>query len=198
MDLVILNTNFEVVGILDLFESVIWTERYSSCGDFEIYTAITEELVELLKYDYYISKSDTDVMMIIEYREFVSNLENGDKMIIKGRSLSSILDRRIVWKQTILTGNFQTAIQTLLNENIINPTDTNRKLDNFIFEASTDPAVTNLTIEAQVTGDTLYTVIEALCSEKNIGFKLTYVDGSFVFKLYSGKDRSYSQTAIRL
>ena len=39
MEVLVLNTEFESVAIIDTFESLIWTDRYYEAGDFEIYTA---------------------------------------------------------------------------------------------------------------------------------------------------------------
>lgn len=114
---------------------------------------------------------------------------------VTGRSLESILDRRIVWGQKLLSGNLQNGIKTLLNENVISPSDSNRKIPNFIFKESTDPAITKLKLEAQYTGDNLYDVIQKICEEQGIGFKITLNDEKqFVFELYAGSDRSYDQT----
>lgn len=61
-----------------------------------------------------------------------------------------------------------TVIQTLLNESIISPTIADRTISNFIFQSSTDSKITELTVDAQFTGDDLYTVISNLCSANNI------------------------------
>ena len=115
-------------------------------------------------------------------------------MNVTGRSLESMLDRRIVWTQTILNGNLQNGVQQLLNENLINPTNADRKIDNFIFLASEDERVTSLTLEAQYTGDNLLTVINSICETNDIGFKVYLNDeNKFVFTLYKGQDRSYDQ-----
>ena len=99
-----------------------------------------------------------------------------------------------MWGQKILSGNFQNGVETLLNENIISPTDANRKIENFIFKASTDPYIVALKIDAQYTGDNLYDVIKALCEEAGIGFKVTLNSSKqFVFELYHGSNRSYNQ-----
>ena len=50
-------------------------------------------------------------------------------------------------------------------------------------------------LEAQYTGDNLYDVIQKICEEQGIGFKITLNDEKqFVFELYAGSDRSYDQT----
>lgn len=81
------------------------------------------------------------------------------------------------------------------NINIISPDIADRKIENFIFTPSTDSKVTSLTLEHQYTGDNLYTVIQSLCEENNIGFKIVLnSDNQFEFSLYAGVDRSYGQT----
>lgn len=195
MDLYIANTEFENIFVLDSYNSLIWTDRYNSYGDFEIYTNMNISLLEYLKQDYYIRRDGSEYVMIIEKILIKSDVEEGDKLTVSGRSLESILDRRIIWGQKTVTGNLQDAIETLLNENIISPSKPERKIDNFIFEKSTDEIITSLTIDAQYIGDNLYDVIKKICEERSIGFKITLNDNNqFVFKLYSGVDRSYEQT----
>jgi hypothetical protein len=133
--------------------------------------------------------------MIIEKLLIESDVENGNHITISGRSLESILDRRIVWNRTIINGNLQDGVKQLLDENLISPSNENRKIDNFIFEYSTDAAIVDLTLKAQYTGDNLYDVIVSICKDNGLGFKITLTDDEqMVFKLYIGVDRSYEQT----
>lgn len=196
MDLLILNKNLEVISVFDVFESLIWTDRYCGYGDFEIHTRVTDDILDIMQEDFYVRlMTQSDHAMIIEDREINSNSEDGEYITISGRSLESILDRRIVWGQTVLSGNFQSAIQKLLNENVISPSITDRKISNFIFETSTDPAITSLTVDAQFMWTNLYETIYQLCQEKNVGFKISISStNQFIFKLYAGADRSYGQT----
>ncbi len=195
MDLIVLNTNLDAVSIVDVYESFIWTDRYYEYGDFELYTSMTDTILSYIKQDYYLQNRESEHVMIIEMIRIGSDSENGNHITVTGRSLESILDRRIVWGQKTITGNLQNGIRTLLNENVISPADSTRKISNFIFEASTDPAITSLKIDAQYTGDNLYDVINKICSERSIGFKVTLNNNKqFVFKLYAGTDRSYDQS----
>lgn len=195
MNLFILNTDLDAIRVMDTYESFIWTDRYYTYGDFEIYTPMMDDILTYIKQDYYLQNPNSEHVMIIEKLQISSDVEEGNHLQVTGRSLESILDRRVVWKQKTISGNLQNAIKTLLNENVISPSDSNRQISNFIFEASTDTAITSLTIEAQYTGDNLYDVISGICSERGIGFKVTLnSDKQFVFKLYAGSDRSYAQT----
>ena len=195
MDVTVLNTNLDAISIVDVYESFIWTDRYYEYGDFELFTSMTDTILNYIRQDYYLQSRESEHVMVIEKIRINSDSENGNHITITGRSLESILDRRIVWGQKTITGNLQNGIRTLLNENVISPADNTRKIGNFIFEASTDPAITSLKIDAQYTGDNLYDVINKICSERNIGFKVTLNNNKqFVFKLYAGTDRSYDQS----
>jgi hypothetical protein len=197
MNLTILNTNLDAVAIVDTYESFIWTDRYCESGDFELYSAMREDILAYIKKDYYLQNGDSEHIMVIENLLISSDTENGNHIKVTGRSLESILDRRIVWGQKTISGNLQAGIETLLNECIVYPSDNNRKIGNFIFETSIDPAITGLTIDAQYTGDNLYDVIRKICEERGIGFKVTLDDyKQFVFKLYAGTDRSYDQASV--
>ena len=195
MDLFILDSDLNPVVIVDSYISSIWTDRYDQYGDFELYMPMTENVLSYLKTDYYLQNRDSEHTMIIEKLLIKSDSEKGNNITASGRSLESILDRRIVWGRIVLDGNLQTEIHRLLNECIISPTDGDRKIANFIFEESTDPAITKLTIQAQYTGDNLYSLIQKVCSDNSIGFKIAInASKQFVFQLYSGADRSYDQT----
>lgn len=194
----ILDGNFNTVKILDTIESVLWVERYSEYGDFELYAPVTYDHLLYFQIGYYLWRKDSDYMMIIESIQTSLDFENGNHMTVKGRSLESLLTRRIVWTQTILNGNLQDAIERLLNEAIISPSDEKRKIPNFIFERSTDEAITSLKVDTQFTGDNLYESVMLLCSYNDIGFKVRFrtTDNTFIFSLYKGKDRDYSQNAL--
>ena len=197
MELLVLDTDMKAVAVLDSFESLIWTERYSSYGDFEISTKATAKLLTTLKEDYYLMLlGGTDRVMVIEDRKITFDAETGSRIIIKGRSFEAVLDRRLIWVQTVLTGSLQNGVFKLLDENAITPTDTDRIIPGLIFDVSVDEAITALTIESQFTRKNLYDTIQKIAETENIGFKVTLDSNyKFVFTLYAGKDRSYTQIA---
>lgn len=194
MDINIFDSNFQPVGILDVFDSIVWSDRYGDLGTFELYSKVDSRTLSLIRKGYYISIKDSDQYMVVETVRINSDVEDGDKLIATGRTLVSVLDRRIVWDQTNLTGNFQDAIEQLLNENLISPIDTDRQVDIISFEASTDPIITAETINEQFYGDNLLEAIKLLCYSRGIGFKFINLDGGqFKFKLYVGVNRSFNQ-----
>ena len=150
-------------------------------------------MLDTLIDDRYLVSDESDHVMIIEDRQIKTDIETGNKLIVTGRSLESILERRVIWGQRAISGNLQDRIEDLLNESIIAPTDADRAISNFVFEASTDPTITVLTIDTQFTGENLYKAIQQVCRANNIGFKIGLVNGQFVFTLYNGVDRSFDQ-----
>lgn len=114
MELLVLNTDFESIAVIDTYESMIWTDRYNSYGDFEIFFAMDTQLLQYLKEDYYLWLKDSEHCMIIEDIKINADTEEGNHLIVTGRSLESILERRIIWGQRIFNGNLQNGIQTML------------------------------------------------------------------------------------
>lgn len=193
-EIVVLDKNFEILHILDDFKSLIWTIRYSTYGDFEIYSAMTENIKKFFQEGNYLIREDSDRCMIVEGFVLSSDLESGSNVTITGRSLESILDRRIIWNQTILDGKLEGQIEKLLNQNAISPSVTARKIPGLVFKYSNDSRIEALTIQAQFTGDNLYEAIKKICDSFHLGFKITLNDqNQFVFQLYLGEDRSYDQ-----
>lgn len=197
MDMFVLNQNFEKIALIDAYESLLWTDRYNKPGEFEIYTPVADFALQYPVADNYLEIRESEHTMLIEDITIESNVETGNHIKIVGRSLESILDRRIVWKQTDISGNLQNGIKRLLTENIISPSIAARRIPNFIFEDSTDPEITKLTMENQYTGDNLLDVVTTLCETNEIGYKVLLNDsGQFVFSLYKGIDRSYRQEVL--
>lgn len=195
MELLIMDSNFEGIETLDIFESLIWTDRYYEAGDFEIYMPASEKMINTLKEDLYLYNRESDHIMVIEDVQIDTDVEEGAHLTVTGRSLESLLERRIIWNQTTLSGSLQDGIQKLLNENAINPSDPARAIPNLIFSASSDEAITSLSLNGQYWGENLYETIQSICESAEIGWKIVLNDeNQMVFSLYAGVDRSYNQT----
>lgn len=203
MDIWVLDTTFQVVGVLDSYKSFIWTDRYCGYGDFEIYAPADNILLSMLQEDYYLWVKDSDRTMIIETIEIETDAEEGATVTVSGRSLESILERRIIRGQTVLEAEedenlpLQEGVEKLLNENLIKPNIDSRKIEGFKFKRSEDETVVGAWVWAQYFGENLYDAIVALCESFHLGFRvlLDISSGSMEFELYSGQDRSYEQMA---
>lgn len=195
MEIRVLNKSLLAIGIIEEFESMIWTDRYTSFGEFELYTNMSRGILPFVKRDYYLQIPESDRLMVIESINVRTNPETGDKIVVRGRSFESVLDRRIVLQQTLIDGSWQDAIERLLDENAIDSSQPQRNIPNLVFSASTDPVITALLLEAQYDSEGLYATIQYLCEKDSIGFKIALNSSNqHVFSLYAGVDRSYNQT----
>ena len=77
MELLVLNTAFESIAVVDTYESLIWTDRYNAYGDFEIFFAMDTGLLEYLKEDNYLWLKESEHCMIIEEIKIDSDTEDG-------------------------------------------------------------------------------------------------------------------------
>jgi hypothetical protein len=196
MKLVVLDSNFIATHVIDTVSSFIWTDRYCGFGDFEVTADIMAPSSEGLVNGYYLRLGESEHLMIQESYNLHAQNDGVDIIIVKGRSLETILERRIIWYPTTLSGNFQDAIIQLLTENAIWPEDEERIIPELGVTRSIDPLITSLEIDSQFFGETLYKVITELCISRNIGYKVELTSENFFnFSLYAGTDRSQSQFA---
>lgn len=120
-------TDTEMKGIIDVATSVIWHSVYFGVGDFEIYTAVTPEAVDLLRIGHFVTRPDNDEVGIIEKINVVNDEQHGIMIIATGRFAKSILDRRLIYnltgnsnKATTLYGNVENEIREVVYNNAIN------------------------------------------------------------------------------
>lgn len=213
MVLRVLDLSFELIDIIDVYESLIWTDRYNRYGDFELTVIPNSYLLDLLQMDRIIEQVDTYRAMFIEQRELKTDPQEGNRLIVSGRSLDVLLTRRIIWP----VFNKELILERYLIE-LINwcfPTsDKNRGILNFRVDVKSSDAmdaIKNIKITSQHTGDRLYDVICEICNIYSIGFDFTISENisyrmdlttgeetvhfwySPYLYFYAGTDRSYAQ-----
>lgn len=186
MDIYVLDQTLTPIAVIDAYESLIWTTRYYTPGDFELYLPVDNNLLSILKIGNYLRRFDNDRIMIIEKIEITTDVENGNYLIVTGRSAESILARRIVWAQTNLNGKAEQGIRRLISENVISPDIAARKISNFKLGSLQNYSET---ISLQTTGDLLSEIVNQICTANKWGWKVTLdEDKNFVFDLYKGID----------
>ena len=202
MDLYVLNSEFKRLDIISYAESVIWTKRYFSVGDFEIVLPASRYLLQLFQSseERYVMRPGDPVGMIVEKVQLTTDEENGDKIIISGSTYQGFLKRRIVWGQKILKGTLLDCILLgLVADNAIDDsTIEGRKIEylairpNIVAGWEGD----NPDIEKQVTDDILSDAITTICTAYGLGWEIYFEGGKLLFNLYKGKDRSYGQNML--
>ena len=197
MNLYVFDRSLQMIGVIDAFTSLIWTTRYFESGDFELYLPASKENVALLQEDYYLAReqdihgSRLESVMIIRNTFLVTDVDEGDSLAVSGYDLKELLQRRVVWEQTTVSGKVEVAMRRILMENAIAP-----KLPERVIPGLKLSGVNGFPekMEKQVTGENLYDFLVATCKTYGLGWKI-YVDGtSFLFEMIKGVDRTYNQT----
>lgn len=173
--------------IIDTYSSAIWAKRYNDIGDCELVISASEDNFKKIKECPYIARNDDDMVCKIKKIEIQTDEENGDQLIITGKDIKEILNQRIVVKQTNFNGLVEDYIRTLINDSIIKPSNSDRKIANFILG---NKVGFSDTISEQVTYDYVGEKIQELCLQYGWGYKVTVDSGYFIFELYKGEDKS--------
>lgn len=193
MDLTIKNTEFVRIGVIDDASDIIWSECYNDVGEFQIDIHATSRNCRYLKADYYVFREKSERVGIIEKIYMQADAENGDYWKVSGRFLECLLERRIIWFQTIFTNKTaEYVIRQFVYENIINSSKKKRNIDNF--KLGTSKGYTEVIDSIQRTGTNLLELVMELCKTYNFGFKVILNDlNQFEFSLYKGVNRSEAQ-----
>lgn len=196
MQLYILNSEYQIIALIDEAESVLWRKKYNDSGECEIYIPCNEELFEALKEDNYVFRYDDDMLCKISGLELETDEENGDYIISTAKDICEILAGRIVRWQTTYSGTVGGFVQKLLTDNVVSPKlpdgkiHTARQIPNFVidFNAADFPEA----IEVSVFADDLLERIKTTCKAHNLGFRvsLDIRTNKLTFKLYRGKNKA--------
>ena len=193
----------KVIGIIDTATSIIWHSVYFGVGDFEIEAAATPQIVSLLQAGNYITRPNCTDVGIIENINMPEDTENGVRITASGRFAKAILDRRLIYnlsgnsnKATVLRGNVENAIREVVKNNAIAcPFDSKR---NIPLLALGDVANIPLIItdengnaaEKQTSYENLLKYTDEVLEEYELGSKCLLKNGSFLYVIYNGIDRS--------
>lgn len=111
MELAVLNDQFQPARLVEGHSSLIWTERYSTAGDFErssddiggtlqalpLYTTDASGV----QHPTVVTLRDSNVPMIVETHKIEKSLTGPGKITTTGRSFETVLDRRTTIKDPL-------------------------------------------------------------------------------------------------
>lgn len=190
----VLDENLVTKMILDNFVSFVWTERFYECGEFTMTLPVTENVVQNLKINDYLIIRESDRVMVVETFTLTTDEEEGDLLEIAGRTVESVLERRIIWGKFKEKLGLELAIKKLLEMNVISPTDEKRKIPGIIFKESGIEGINDSIIDVSLIGDNVYDVVTQWCSENYVGFKMVLnSERTIAFSLSKGINRTREQ-----
>lgn len=96
MELVTLNANNQPLKLVENWDSLIWTERFNTVGDFELTAGDVGTFMTLLPEGQIVSLRESNIAMVVETQKIERKKNTPEKITVTGRSFESILDRRAV------------------------------------------------------------------------------------------------------
>lgn len=194
-DIYVLDQNLKPIAIVDAFTSVIWADRYYEQGDCELYLPATMTALSVLKKGNYLTKSDSEMVCVIEKIEVDTNSENGNYLIITGRDVKSFLDRRVVWNTISIDGNVEAAVRSMVDGALGGTAVAARKLlkqnGGRLMYLGTSQGLAEVTTE-QISYKNIGEKVREYCRKYKWGYKVYENNEAFYFSLYAGRDLSNS------
>lgn len=190
---------FITEGVITDYISFQWNDKYNEAGQFTLVIPMTESNIELLQPGRYILIEKTNRVMIIEGVKLNANLmADGWIMQVTGRSLESILDRRVAFPGMGLNtleykggGGLVKALYDMFDAFFVDPSITaqmsndgekyfyypDRRVPFFEQSFVRDDETLlkrpfNSGINKAVVKDDLYTIISETCQNNELGFRI--------------------------
>ena len=186
MDLLLLDKNFQISGIVDDFSSLVWNRKYYDCGSFTLQTKLDKYSdIKNAKYIYCKDFVETGVIEAIKIQDSNNIVETS------GRFLESILSRRVIdTTRSFKNKTTEDIVRSLITDLAIN--DTTRKIDKLKL-GEIQGLGTSRTV--QMTGDNLLTKIYELCKEDELSIRVRYDfdNNEIVADVWQGLDRVDTQ-----
>ena len=190
---ILLDENLTPIDHIDVYDSAIWAERHREYGDFELYGRPQSLIGKGVSTGRFLARQGSDTIMFIENVRIDTDVDEGPFATITGRSLESMLKRRVLWPPVSVSGKVPAVVRHLLESTVISPSDSRRRIPNFIMREPSNDYISEIEMSAQFAGETVYDAIVAICEVHDLGFKIVVDNGIFVFVLYKGTDRSFNQ-----
>lgn len=190
MRLIVLDKNFETLGSIPLFRTLIWVRRYEKLGYFELYTS--REYFDLMNSGEYLYRNDADELGVIDEVNY-SQDENGSReAYAKGNFAEALLADLVIERMVTLNGNIEIVMRNLVTRTAISPSDNDRVISHLRLGAITG---IEGTLNTQTTGDNLSEKLYEIGNTQEISHRIRfdYLTNDLIFEVWKGKDRRDSQ-----
>lgn len=192
------NLTITLEAVCDSFSSLLWDIEYYDCGRFEVYIAANPQNIDIFQTGRIVGRDDDSQHFgIIESVQIDTDAENGDYLIVKGRFLMCLFERRIINPTLSITADtaYSDIVRNAVTLNAIQ--QDNRRIPGLSL-GTVSGACWEQTATLQVSYANLmewvYTICERIGGTANIRIvKNSGETYKMVFDLSEGTDRSITQ-----
>lgn len=190
MQLIILNEKMDTLGVVSVFNTLIWNRRYYNSGLFELHAPA--EFFDLMNTGRYLYRSDRTDLGIIRKVNFARDAKGIRTSYCKGYFAEELLNDRVLDTQVNITGTPETIGRQLVQKFAISPTDTDRKIAHLqLGTLSGVGSSTTVTATGDRLGDKLYEIEKT--QELSHRLVYDYQANTLSFVVWQGKDRTDAQ-----
>lgn len=210
MELYTLDSLFRRTEVIDRFDSLIWTERWAGWGDFELSIRSTRESRSIFTPNVFLTCNVSHRVMRIATIENSVAADGTRTLKVKGRSMESMLEDRV-----LRSGSTSTTQWIILNrqphvamremvEYMCIPGFLGKPLNlfpNMVSQRHPSIPIDNIPdpvdpITVYLDPQSLYKAVTEMGNAWQLGFRmlLNIDDGQIYFDVYTGSDRTSSQT----
>ncbi|AJD31586.1 hypothetical protein FDE98_02410 [Clostridium sporogenes] len=197
----IIDKDFNLLGEIDNYESLIFIRRFFKVGEFELHINIDKQNTDKLHEDnliflgVYFNK-----VGIIEHIDKSMSEDGKEQLVIKGPTLKGIAKRRLIipsigqgYDNAI--GSQETIIKQFTNNNIVNPVDVNRKIPQVIIAKDKQRGKQDAW---RTRYENLADKITEIAEYSNLGWDITLDtnNNKFVFDVIEGKNLTVDQELL--
>lgn len=193
----------EIIGIIEGAE-LEFNYAFHESGEFEVYCRATDNNLELLKKDNYVTlpvsingtreEIETNSnMWVIQKIQKTNDATGGRWISATGKEAKQIVDKRIIRNTAKLDkgADISSEVRTkLFTPNLLTPADTRRPIKGFNFTENT--VGVPITDDTQVTYENLFAYTEELYKTYGVGarLRLDRNTNEMIYTIYKGNDRS--------
>lgn len=161
--------NFELITIDPPFTNLKWRRQFSRAGEFQLETFFSPEKWVIFAEGNVLYKRDVDEAAFIEQRSVIQDADENMILIVSGRMIQSLLDRRVmsIVGEFTLT-NFLTQI---INKNFMSGAEPNRQISELVLLPSSLPYII---IKADFRMTNVLDNISEILEENFCGMKMFY------------------------
>ena len=193
MQIYILDSNYDRLGVIEEQEDIVFNKQFCGVGYAALKVACDSEMLGLLRRGNYIYRYDDDMLCKIVTPQIDTHVEKGDYLTADAIDMNNILAGRIVRWEVVYSGTVAGFIKQLIYENIINPAQPKRRIENFEFDDSNFAEFTEtITVAKDTATKDLLQLVISTCKTYNYGFRvsLNIQTKKLVFRLIKGKNKA--------
>lgn len=190
MRIIILDKNFQDLGSIRVFNTLMWYRRYYSPGIFELH--IPAAYFDLINSGRYLYRNDRTELGVIREVNFMRGEKSEKTAYCKGYFAEHLLNNNVIHPAFNRTGTLETLARAVVDQYVINPADTSRKISH-IQLGTAQGGGTSITLQntGDNVGDRLYDTLKTQEMSQRLVFD--YLENTLTYEVWKGLDRRDTQ-----